>query len=271
MSAQLTWFEALILGMVQGIAEFLPVSSSGHLVLSEHLLGLRPPGIALELTLHLGTLLAVVLYYRQDLWQMACGVVRFLTGKRTGEDRRAGDLLLLLVVGTIPAVIAALLFGDRVEAAFKDPRLVSGCLVVTGLLLLSTLLVRRGQGRPGPIDALCIGLFQAVSLLPGISRSGSTMAAGLFRKLKPEEAARFSFLLSIPAIAGAAAFKLKDLASGLAGANAGVYFLGFVVSFVFGWASIAVLLRIMRRGRFGLFGVYCVAVGVIGLVFLGSH
>ncbi len=271
MSGPLSWFEVLILGAVQGITEFLPVSSSGHLVLSEHLLGMHPPGIALELTLHIGTLLAVVLYYRRDLWQVAYGGTRFLAGQRTGEDRRAWDLLLLLVVGTLPAVIGALLFGDRVEAAFKDPRLVSGCLVVTGLLLLSTLLVGRGQRRPGPLDALVIGLFQAVSLFPGISRSGSTMAAGLFRKLKPEEAARFSFLLSIPAIVGAVVFKAKEVAGGLAGADAGLYFLGFVVSFVLGWASIAVLLRVMRRGRFGLFGAYCVAVGVIGLVLLGPH
>jgi undecaprenyl-diphosphatase len=271
MGGPLTWLNVAILAAIQGITEFLPVSSSGHLVLSEHLLGIRPPGIALELTLHIGTLLAVVLYYRRDLWQAAYGGTRFLAGQRTREDRLAWDLVLLLVVGTLPAVICALLFGDRVEAAFKDPRLVSGCLVVTGLLLLSTLLVRRGQRRPGPLDALVIGLFQALSLFPGISRSGSTMAAGLFRRLKPEEAARFSFLLSIPAIVGAVVFKAKEVAGGLAGANARLYLLGFVVSFVLGWGSIAVLLRVMRRGRFGLFGVYCVAVGVIGLVLLGWH
>lgn len=271
MSGLPVWFEVLILGAVQGITEFLPVSSSGHLVLSEHLLGMNPPGIALELTLHVGTLLAVVLYYRRDLWQLARGGARFLAGRRSGDDLQAWDLVKLLVVGTLPAVIGALLFGDRVEAAFKDPRLVAGCLVVTGLLLLSTLLVRRGQRRPGILDAAVVGLFQAAALFPGISRSGSTMAAGLFRKLKPEDAARFSFLLSIPAILGAVVFKAKEVASGLAGADAGLYVLGFAMAFALGFASIAVLLRVMRRGRFGLFGAYCVVIGVIGLALLGRH
>jgi undecaprenyl-diphosphatase len=267
----LRWFDVLVLGIVQGITEFLPVSSSGHLVLSEHLLGMHPPGIALELTLHVGTLLAVVLYYRRDLWLVACGGTRFLAGRRSADDLRGWNLVTLLVVGTLPAVIAAVLFGDRVEAAFKDPRLVSGCLVVTGLLLLSTLLVRREERQPRIVDALVVGLFQAASLFPGISRSGSTMAAGLFRKLKPEEAARFSFLLSVPAILGAVVFKAKEVAGGLAGADAGLYVLGFAASFVFGLTSIAVLLRVMRRGRFGLFGAYCVVIGVVGLALLGRQ
>lgn len=265
------WLAVVILAAVQGLTEFLPVSSSAHLVLSGALLGLREPGIALELTLHLGTLLAVLLYYGRDLGQIVAGVARWTAGRRGSSERSAANMLVLLVIGTVPAVIGALTFGDAVERAFEDPRLACVCLCLTGLLLLSTMRVRRGSRPVWKSDAFVIGLFQMAALFPGISRSGSTIAAGFFRGVRPEEAARFSFLLSIPAILGAVVFKAKALASGWSGGSAGLYALGFVVSFVLGYASIAWLLQIVRRGRFGWFGVYCLVVGVLGIILLGMR
>lgn len=261
------WLAVVILAVVQGLTEFLPVSSSAHLVLAGALVGLKDPGIALELTLHLGTLLAVLLYYARDLGQIVSGALRWLSGRRGSSERGAAQMVVLLVIGTIPAVIGALTFGDAVERAFEDPRLACACLCLTGLLLLSTMRVRRGSRPVWKSDAFVIGLFQMAALFPGISRSGSTIAAGFFRGVRPAEAARFSFLLSIPAIVGAVVFKVKDLAAGWSGTSAGLYLLGFLVSFALGYASIAWLLRVVRQGRFGWFGVYCLVVGAAGVAY----
>lgn len=265
------WLEVTLLAIVQGLTEFLPVSSSGHLVLANALLGVREPGIALELVLHLGTLVAVVLYYRRDLARILTGSIRWLGGRRGPEERHSGEMFLLLVLGTIPAVLAAVLLGDWLEATFENPRETSVELMITGLILLATRLPRRGERRTTPADALLIGLAQAVSILPGISRSGTTIATGLFRGIRPEEAARFSFLLSIPAIFGAVLFKAKDIADRAEGGAAGLYLLGFLVSFALGYASIAWLLRIVRRGRFFAFGIYCLIVGAVGLLALTAR
>jgi undecaprenyl-diphosphatase len=263
-----SWIDVLVLGVIQGVTEFLPVSSSGHLVLAERLLKVKSTGVALELVLHLGTLMAVVLYYWRDLLNLFSGLAGYVGGQRSGDNHRAADLALMLILGTLPAVAGALLFGGRVEAAFSNPQTVSFLLMITGCLLLSTLLVGRGVKRVGPLDALVIGLFQMVALFPGISRSGSTVSGGLFRRIRPEDAVRFSFLLSIPAILGAVIFKSKELAHGLRAGDALLYLEGFVVAFVLGYLSIGFLLRVVRRGRFGFFGAYCLALGATAVVLL---
>jgi len=264
----LTWLELILLAAVQGLTEFLPISSSGHLVLAQALLGVRAPGIGLEIVLHLGSLAAVVLYYRRDLLDLAAGSARYLRGSRGVAERGAFRLVSLLALATAPLVVAGLLLGGAVESAFEDPRLVCAALLVTGLLLLSTRLARRGDRPPGPAGALLVGALQAAALLPGISRSGSTIAGGLFAGLAPAEAARFAFLLSIPAITGAGVYGIRDLADGFAGSGLGSYSAGFLVSLATSYVAIDVLLRVVRRGRLAWFGLYCLGLGAAGLVFL---
>lgn len=262
------WLHVVILAVVQGLTEFLPVSSSGHLVLTQTFLGIQTPGVLLELVLHLGTLLAVAVHYRDDLVFLARGAAGAIFGRRRARDYRALEMLILLAVGTLPAVAAALLTGDWIEDSFGDARMTCVFLMITGLMLLGTLFIRKGRRRVGGFDAVVVGFFQAAALFPGISRSGSTITAGLLRGLRPREAARFSFLLSIPAILGAAVFKAKELSEGLSGSDGGIYLIGLAVSFIVGYAAISVLLRILQSGRFGFFGIYCLAAGGAGLILL---
>jgi undecaprenyl-diphosphatase len=263
-----TLFDLFVLATVQGLTEFLPVSSSGHLVLANQLLGLHEPGIVTEIVLHLGTLLAVVLYYRRDLLALVTGSARWIAGTRGERERTSVKMVLFLVLGTLPAVVAAYLGGDRLERMYEDPRRTSWEILVTGGVLLATLVARRGKRPLNALDALLIGVGQAVALFPGISRSGMTIAAGLFLGVRSEEAARFSFLLSIPAILGAGVLKIPAMLEHSHDSHGGMLAAGFMIAFVIGYASIAWLLSIVRQGRFGWFGAYCLLLGAVSLLVL---
>lgn len=259
---------AAILALVQGWTEFLPVSSSGHLVLAQHLLGVDSAGVALEIVLHLGTVLAVVLYYREDFISLLRDGFDYLRGGRGLEARSAARLFLFLVLGTIPGALGGVFFEDRIDAAFEDPRFVCGALLFTGLLLLSTLPVPRRREPITALRSVLVGLFQLLALLPGVSRSGSTISGGLFLGITPEEAARFSFLLSVPITLGAIVFKIPEVGAELQHGQFAPFAVGLVVSFLSGLLAIGAMLRIVRRGRFGVFGVYCLLVGTLGLLLL---
>jgi undecaprenyl-diphosphatase len=261
-------FDMLILGLIQGLTEFLPISSSGHLVLAQRLLHVSEPGIAVEIVLHLGSLLAVVLYFRNDLIALLGGWLRWMGGARDDAARSHAMLSLAIAIGTVPAVIAGFAGGSWLEGLYKNPREASIELLVTAAILISTLFVRRGNREVGPWRAGWIGICQAVALLPGISRSGTTIAGGLYLGVRPDEAARFSFLLSIPAILGAGLLKTPAVITEMHHAKASILLLGFAVSFVVGYLSIAALMRVVRRGRFGFFGLYCILVGVAGLIWI---
>ncbi|HOF66628.1 MAG TPA: undecaprenyl-diphosphate phosphatase [Candidatus Fermentibacter daniensis] len=249
----------LILAVVQGVAEFLPISSSGHLALLGHFMGTRSPGngVLLEVVLHLGTLCSVLFFYRSDLAALARGILRFEHG--------AVRLLLLLFVASIPAGICGILLGDRVEEAFSSPLLIAVLLGLNGLVLLSAGLLRPrgGAGRaPGPLSALAGGFAQAVALLPGISRSGSTISAITATGVSQEESARFSFFMSIPAIAGAGLLSARDISSIPPGDMAPAA-VGFAVSAVVGYLSLRLLIGILGRNRLWVFGVYCIAASIV--------
>jgi undecaprenyl-diphosphatase len=252
-----SYSEAIILGILQGLTEFLPVSSSGHLVLAQELFRANPPGLAFELLVHLGTLLAVLVYFRSRLVAM----FRSLYTRELDRERR---WILLLIIGTIPAGLAGVLWEDVFEAAFGDPLITSIMLVITGLILLSTRWVRTGEGEPGWWSTIAMGCGQALAIMPGISRSGSTIAAGMLAGIKPSEAAEFSFLLAIPAITGAVVFKLRALID-LDPDLTGQYFVGTLFSFLFGLVAVYAVLATVRRGRFEYFAYYCFAVGALGL------
>ncbi len=249
-------FDAALWGLIQGLTEFLPISSSGHLVLVPELLGRPGPDLATSAVLHLGTLLAVVLYFRSDVVRM----VRF-----RGAGRR---LALLVVLGTVPAATIGLLFADAIDEAISDPRLVAGALLATGIALLAARYFGIGDKKVEDVtapDSLTVGIAQAIALIPGVSRSGATIVAGLGRKIDRVDAARFSFLLGVPAIAGAGLLSLPDLIG--AGFDTDLL-IGMAVAFVSGYLAIAVLLRLLASVGLAPFGIYCLAAGSLALVLL---
>jgi undecaprenyl-diphosphatase len=285
--------EAIVLGAVQGLTEFLPISSSGHLVLMQHFLGVGEGQLLLDVMLHLGTVAAVVVVYRQCLGRMALAIARALTSAEFYHQplrtwRASTDLrwVGLLIVGSVPTAVIGLLFRDSFEAAFASPRFAATMLIVTGVILQLPRL--RPAGAPGPEPggekagpdapskaedatptpgaAVLIGTAQGLAILPGISRSGSTISAALLLGVPADEAARFSFLLSIPAILGAVVLELER-ADG-ASPEATVLVAGAVTAFAIGWASLAVLLAMLRQGRFAVFSYYCLAIGIIAWIAL---
>jgi len=256
----MTWVDALVLGLVQGLTEFLPISSSGHLVLTQELLGVASPGAALEIAVHLGTLGSVLVYYRRDLVEVTRD---FFTG---GPERRTG---WLVIVATLPTVVFALLAKSLVDEAFEIPEVSMLGLLFTGLLLLATRFARRRSDMvPGVRFAVLVGLAQMFAITPGISRSGSTIGMAMFLGDDPVRAARFSFLLSIPAIAGAAVLEFGKRGAG-SGTSVPLLVLAGVVAFVTGWAAIAVLITMLGKGRLAWFGPYCIAAAITAAIVIG--
>jgi undecaprenyl-diphosphatase len=249
---------AILWGAIQGLTEFLPISSSGHLVLIPALLGREGPDLATSAMLHLGTLVAVLAYYRNDLVRMA----RF--------DRSGRRMITIIVVGTIPAVVLGLAFEGKLDELTERPLVVAGMLIVTGVILLATMLLRPG-GRTTealqPTDAVLIGFAQSFALIPGVSRSGMTISAGLARGMERVEAARFAFLLGIPVIAGAGLLSIARAISDGEGITASTI-VGMVVAAVTGYWAIAFLIRVLARAGLAPFGIYCVTLGVIALIAL---
>lgn len=247
-----------LLGLLQGLTEFLPVSSSGHLVLARTVLAVDSPGVSLEAAVHLGTLAALLLYFRRDLARLAVG------WGRSGEEKRQLGLLLL---GTIPVVVVGLLAGGAIERAFREPPLVGGMLWVTALALVvgDRCAGRAWREHVGSGGAIAIGMAQAAALLPGISRSGATVAMGIGFGLRPADATRFSFLLAVPAIAGASLVALLGAA-----AEPGLDWVGLAVAggcaFASGCVAIRLFLRIIRAGALWPFALYCTAAGLAVLV-----
>ena len=256
-------FDAIIWGLVQGLTEFLPISSSGHLVLVPALLAeagidIGEPSLTVSAVLHLGTLLAVVIFYRSDLVGLA----------NVRRDPGARRTLGLLALGTIPAVIG-LPLRSGLESIEQNPPLVAGALLATGLVLVVAERLPGGTRSlegAGTSDAIWVGIAQAFALIPGISRSGSTITMATARGFDRTEAARFSFLLAIPTIAGAGLLSVTEL-DGADGSVAAI-FAGFVVAALSGYAAIAVLLRLITTRGFLPFAFYCFAVGAFALVIL---
>ena len=287
--------ESLLLGGLQGATEFLPVSSSGHLVLAEHLLHLTP-SLAFNAALHAGTLAAVVGYYRRDLWAMVVQVFVSLAGLFRGRGAKAiwaedhsTRLALLIVCGTVPTAIIGLGLKDRVEQAMASASATCGALLVTGLLLIATRFADKSnaqsasdaasaaEGDAEPASALSptkvtlwialiIGVAQGLAVFPGISRSGATLAAALLLGVARADAARFAFLLSIPAILGALVLEGKELAA--LGSGDGLSLaVGVGSAVVVGYLSLALLVALVRRGGLHHFAWYVIPAGIAGLIY----
>ena len=257
-------WEALVLGVVQGASEFLPVSSSGHLVIAQELLSLRIPGVHFEVIVHLGTLLSVLVVYRHRILALAMGVS---FAARVEDFRYAG----LILLATLPAGVLGVFFGDVIESIFDRPAIVGFALIVTGSLLYSTrwALRRPVSAAIGVRAALLIGVAQALALVPGISRSGATVSAALWLGVAPLEAAAFSFLLSIPAIAGAGLLQSVGMSQGADALTARPAWAGFAAAAVAGILAIRFFLAMLESRAFPAFSWYCWTAGLAFLAWLG--
>ena len=266
--------QASWLGVVQGLTEFLPVSSSGHLVIFQHLFGLTEPALAFDISVHIGTLAAVIFYFRKDIWRIVAALVRLPEHLASGEG--FGTLVssdpalrtaLLIVVGSVPTAALGLAFKEVAERLFSSVPLVGAALLVTAVLLWTT---RQPKKEGADIlqvslaTALVIGLVQGLAIVPGISRSGSTIAVGILMGLDRETAARFSFLLSIPAVAGAGLLGAGDLA-GPEAIPLTVVAAGTLISALVGYGALRFLVYIVGRGNLHRFAPYCAAAGIAAL------
>jgi len=267
----LSLLQAIVLGTVQGLTEYLPVSSSAHLVLVPWALGWEfepDAAFAFDVLVQMGTLVAVIVYFWKDLLQMLRAVLIALRERKLTQDPYV-RLACWIVLGTIPAVVAGLALKDAVESAFGSPVATSAFLLVTAALLI---IAERIGKRLRPLESLTwkdsvwIGLAQAVSIFPGISRSGATISAGVIRDLDRQSAARFSFLLSIPVMLGAGVVALADLpALPSAASFAPALIAGFVAAAVVGYASIRWMLGFVTRHSLAIFSAYCAIIGLLGL------
>ncbi len=271
-------FEAILLGVLQGLTEFLPISSSAHLLIVPWLLGWPEPGLAFNVALHLGTLAAVVTYFWRDLLAMAAGLLRGLKTRRWTADPDA-RLALIIAIGSIPAAVAGFLGSDALDAYFHsggggDRAIMVSALLLIGLGLLLALAEwlarhRRDLSDVTAWDGIVVGLAQALALLPGVSRSGSTITAGLFLGLRRDAAARFSFLLGVPAVAGAGLLEGIDLLrAGLPAEERLIFAAGTISAAVVGYLAIAFLLRFLQRHSALVFVWYRLVLGtaVLALV-----
>lgn len=261
----MSFLDAILLGILQGASEFLPVSSSGHLVLAQHLLGdFEQPGVLFDVLLHIGSMVAVAIYFWRDLGGLISSLWR---RDETAIQQRY--MVWLLFAGSIPTAVIGLLFKDFFVGLFERPDIVCIMLLVTGSLLwLAERLRSREHSRKNMtlMDAIVVGAVQGCAIIPGISRSGSTIAALLLRGVDGETAARFSFLLALPAVFGAALLSVKDLDSVAAGAVF-PYIAGTLASLVTGVLCIHLLMGVIRRQRLHWFAFYCWIVGGLGIIY----
>jgi undecaprenyl-diphosphatase len=266
--------EAIVLGIVQGLTEFLPISSTAHLRIVPAFAGWEDPGAAFTAVTQLGTMLAVVIYFREDLWRISRTWLRSLRDPslRSELDARLG---WYIVLGTVPIGIFGILFKDQIESGARDLYLIGLTLIVLGLILLLAERIGtrdRGIEDVRTRDGFWVGLAQAAALVPGVSRSGATITAGLFLGLERPAAARFSFLLSVPAVVLSGLLELGTIVSGEEGTDtsAGALVIATVLAFVFGYAAIAFLLRFLSTHSTAIFVAYRVILGSLVLILVGS-
>lgn len=262
--------EVTILSILQGVAEFLPISSSGHLVLGQYFLGINTPGMRLDIFLHLGTLVSICAFYWLVIWR----ILKEFDWK----------YVLKIIVSGIPAIIVALLFKEKLEGAFEDPRLVGVALIFTGFIILLTRAMKPGLKDVGFGAAIKMGLAQALALIPGVSRSGMTLVGARAAGVKSEKSAEFSFLMSAPLIVGAAllevikSFDETKAATSLNGPAVpvpvdaeiswGLTIYGAIIAAIVGYLSLKLLVKSLSSKWFWLFGVYCILAGLSVAIFV---
>ncbi len=264
----MTNLQAVILGAIQGLTEFLPVSSSGHLVLCQQFFGLKQEELFFDISVHMGTLVAVMIFFRKEIFAIFNSLFLYIKGfkQKGAKPDENVKLAFLIITGSVPTAIIGLIFKDMADTIFASILLVGCSLIVTGSFLWAVKQIKsegRGIDDFSFFKSFIIGTIQGLAILPGISRSGSTIAAGLFLGLKREMAARYSFLLSIPAILGAEILSLSDMGSKVSFDNAVIY--GTITSFVVGYCSLILLMYIVNKGRIHIFAPYCWILGILAI------
>ena len=247
--------EIVFLGIIQGLTEFLPVSSSGHLVLGQYLLGIKSPGNTLEILFHLGTLGSVVFVFFNEIKDILLTIDKKPTQK----------LLGFISVATLPAMIAGFLFRNEINRLFENINSVGYAFCITGLILVFSSLSKNKKVKLSFFSSIIIGLSQAVAIIPGISRSGFTITVSLLMGISPEKSAKFSFLLSMPIIFGAGLLGVIDINSGEL-FTLPIIFTAILSSFLVGVLSLKILLMLLEKGKFYFFGIYCICIGIISIL-----
>lgn len=280
----MTLWQAALLGLIQGLAEFLPISSSGHLVLGTHLLGLETTeDITFEVFVHFGTTLSILTVYWQRVWRVVAAFfrgilelasLRVALSPGSVEEGRGGRsaplrLALYVLVTMIPTGLVYVFFKDTLEAAFENPRLVCGALIVTGVLLLLTRIRPYPNGVLSPVKAFVVGIAQSMAMIPGISRSGATICTAIYQNVDRKEAADFSFLMLLPVVFGATLLKTIEMVQA-GGGSVGPWplFVGTVIAYLSGIVAIRAVVILVQRRSLQYFAFYCFLVGGLGLVFL---
>ena len=274
----MTFLESILLGILQGLTEFLPISSSGHLVLAQTFLGLKEPLVFFDVMLHVGTLAAVLVVYREAIGKLVVGGVSTLVDtqfwrKPTATFNASNELkfIWLILLGSIPTGVIAVLFKSELESFFDEIRLVSIMLILTGVILQLPRLRKQNVGSSDISTGILktwhaplIGIAQGCAITPGISRSGTTISLALFLGIPAKTAAAYSFLLSIPAILGAVVLKIRDAGD----TTIPLYIVGtgMLASFIVGYIALRLLLALLNRGKFSLFSYYCIALGLVSLL-----
>jgi undecaprenyl-diphosphatase len=259
--------EAIVLGLVQGLTEFLPISSSGHLRIVPAFLGWEDPGAAFTAVIQLGTMAAVLVYFRHDLWRIAKAFLRELRVPFRQRSHEA-NLGWFIVLGTIPISIFGVIFSDQIESGARDLYLIGSALILFSFVMLASERFGTRQRQLAELngrDGAFIGVAQALALIPGVSRSGATISAGLFRGFDRAAAARYSFLLSVPAVVLSGLYELRDIGHGET-ASAAATLIATVAAFVSGYAAIAWLLRYLASHTLDIFVAYRIPLGILVLV-----
>jgi len=259
----LNFLHIILLGIIQGLTEFFPISSSGHLVLFQNLFGLKEPQIFVDIMLHIGTLFSLLLFLRKKIYSLAASLICFIKSPKKYTANPDVKWLLYLFIASIPTALIGYLFSDFFESLFASVLTVGIALLVTGAFLFITKYFYP-RGRPQKIHALLIGILQGLAIVPGFSRSGFTIGGGLICGWKRKEAAEFSFLLSIPAILGASLFQLQKI--GIHNHSWLLLLTGVASSAISGYLALSFLYNLVQKGKFFSFSFYCFAAGTIVLI-----
>ena len=257
------FLDVTALAVLQGVAEFLPISSSGHLVIGQHLLGMNAPGMRLEIFLHVGTLASIFAFYRRPIAEIIAGLFSHESERRLAAWGYAAKI----IVSALPAVVVYFTFKKTVDDMFENVRMVGALLMFTGAVLAGTRFLPRGTNAVGFLRAFLMGCGQAIAILPGVSRSGMTLAAARGGRVGPAAAAEFSFLMSAPLIMGGVALEFIKGEVSTGSLSWGVLIWGVVLSAVVGYFSLALLLRALKGRWFWLFGPYCIVAGLLTVCF----
>ena len=251
----MTILDIVILGVLQGFTEFLPVSSSGHLVIAQHMLGIKSPGNTLEILFHVGTLFSVIFVFYKDIKLIIL----------TLNEKSTQLLVIQIIIATLPAIIIGLIFKEHFNSLFGSIVPVGYALLFTGTILIISINFRNQNKSISFLHSILIGLSQALAIIPGISRSGTTISISMLLGIPPKEAARFSFLLSIPVILGASALGFLELQSNDL-LTLDIIIIAILTSFTVGTLTLKILLKILEIGKFHFFGIYCLCAGIMAVL-----